>query len=51
VCKNAIFVEYKNMINKEITVHYSDLSKVEYKLKQLNIQIIKKEFADQVILS
>jgi uncharacterized YigZ family protein len=51
VCKNAIFVEYKNMINKEITVHYSDLSKVEYKLKQLNIQIIKKEFNHNVILT
>jgi uncharacterized YigZ family protein len=51
VCKNAVFIEYKNRITKTIEVHYCDLSKVEYKLKQLNIQIIKKEFNHNVILT
>ena len=50
VSQEAQFIEYQNLKQKTITVEYSKLSQIEYKLKQLGINIINKEFAQNVVL-
>lgn len=47
----ATFTEYKKLIIKELVCSYSELSKLEYLLKQENINIIKKEFLNEITLS
>ena len=51
VCNKAEFFTYEKLLRKEITIKYTNLSKVEYKLKELDIKIIKKDFTSDVILT
>jgi len=51
VCIKADFIKYENLVTKIITIPYSELSKIEYKLKQSDIKIVKKEFTQEVILT
>ena len=51
VCSEADFIKYENLQTKMITVQYPDLSKVEYKLKELKIHIIDKKFTEHIILT
>lgn len=48
VIKISEFEQYKKLINKTLYCQYSQLSKLEYLLKQENIQIKNKEFLQEV---
>ena len=50
VCKEAVFKEYQNLIEKTIEVDYCELSKMEYRLKENNIEIVEKKFEKKVTL-
>ncbi|MCB4781889.1 MAG: YigZ family protein [Sulfurovum sp.] len=51
VCKNAKFCLYQDLQTKTITLEHSELSKILYKIKQLDIQILNKEFTNRVTLT
>ena len=51
VCKEANFQTYENLQTKQITIEYNQLSKLEYKLRELNINIINKEFKENIVLT
>ena len=48
VCQEATFELYEKLETKTIIVEYSELSKIEYKLKELNINIKDKIFNEKV---
>jgi uncharacterized YigZ family protein len=45
------FFEYKKLMNKQLHCEYSELSKLEYLLKQENINIKSKEFLNNITLN
>jgi len=51
VINEANFKSYENLITKELTIEYSQVSKIEYKLNQLEINIINKDFSNKVIFT
>jgi len=51
VCTEAEFFNYEKLELKNITVEYTDLGKIEYKLNNLGIKIINKEFSSNIILT
>jgi len=51
VCKDIEFKQYEDLIIKDIVVSYSNLSRIQYKLKELDINIIKQEFNESIILT
>ncbi len=50
VCSEAIFKEYQDLIEKIIEVEYCELSKMEYRLKEFDIEIVEKKFDTNVTL-
>ena len=46
----ASFFEYKKLIIKKIECNYSELSKLEYLLKEEDINVINKTFSQEIIL-
>lgn len=46
----ATLFEYEKLLEKQITCEYSELSKIEYDLQQLNIQVKNKTFTQNVML-
>jgi len=50
VCSISQFKTYEKLIQKTIQLEYSNLSKFEYKLNNLDIKIISKEFSSNIIL-
>jgi len=51
VCKDIQFQQYEDLIKLNIEVSYTNLSKMQYKLKELNIQVIKQEFNENITLT
>jgi len=51
VCNEAEFFHYEKLEQKNITVEYTDLGKIEYKLNNLEIKIINKDFSSNIILT
>ena len=51
VCSDAEFNKYEKLIQKDIQIEYHNLGKIEYKLKELNIKIVKKDFTSNVTLT
>ncbi|MEA3314920.1 MAG: YigZ family protein [Campylobacterota bacterium] len=50
VLENSNIIEYEKLIKKSLKVDYSSLSKIEYIINKYNINIIKKEFNEDVNL-
>jgi len=51
VCSDAQFFEYEKLLRKDITVEYTNLSKIEYELNKANIKIVNKIFTSNIILT
>lgn len=51
VIKNSTLYEYEKLENICIELEYSLLSKVEYILNKLDIQVINKEFGNSIVLT
>jgi len=51
VCNISHFNLYEKLITKNIEVTYNNLSKMQYKLKSLNINIINQQFDSNIILT
>lgn len=50
VIKEADLKEYKKLFTKDIVIEYSELSKLEYQLNKIGIEIKNKSFEDKVTL-
>ncbi len=50
VLSKATFFEYKKLMTKKLICEYSELSKLEYLLKQESINIRSKEFTSEITL-
>lgn len=50
VIKIAAFQEYHKLFTKTVEVDYSDLSKLEYKVENLGLKIVSKNFTEKVLL-
>lgn len=51
VCEEAEFKIYEKLETKTIELNYNELSKMEYKLNELGINIKNKEFGENVVLT
>jgi uncharacterized YigZ family protein len=51
VCANSNFIVYEDLEQKTLEIEYKNLSKMQYKLKILGINIIKQEFNTKVLLT
>ena len=51
VCNEAEFFAYEKLEQKDIVVEYTDLGKIEYKLNNIGIKIINKEFSSNIVLT
>ena len=51
VCSDSQFFEYEKLLRKDITVEYTNLSKIEYELNKANIKIVNKIFTSNIILT
>jgi len=51
VCSEAEFFPYEKLEHKDITIEYSDLGKIQYKLNNIGIKIINKEFSSNIVLT
>jgi len=45
------FKKYEDLKLKKITVKYSDITKVQYQLKKLGIDIINKDFSNDIVFT
>jgi uncharacterized YigZ family protein len=51
VCEEANFQIYEKLETKKVEVAYNELSKMEYRLNELGINIKEKEFNESVLLT
>jgi uncharacterized YigZ family protein len=51
VCTNSEFKIYENLEQKTLEIEYTNLSKIQYQLKTLGINIVKQEFETKVLLT
>jgi uncharacterized YigZ family protein len=49
--ENSTLIDYKELATKKIKVDYSNLSKIEYILNESNIDIIAKEYTQDILLT
>jgi uncharacterized YigZ family protein len=51
VCEKADFILYEKLQKNTIKIEYTNLSKTQYQLEKLNINIINQEFSEVIILT
>ncbi|NPA59386.1 MAG: YigZ family protein [Epsilonproteobacteria bacterium] len=49
VINDATFFEYKQMVEKKISIDYTNIRQVEYECKSLEIEIVDKTFTNTII--